>query len=478
MTEIRCPLNLAAEMHGDRLAIILADKTISYAQYHGLVAATARRLQKFGIKPGQRVAVQSDNSCDYVILLMALLKAGAVACPVSPRYPEARTEGILRQLKAAFFVSDGPVLSKTVSGGAERLALPDMIDRSGIEQADSTSEVDLERDATIVLTSGTTGQPKAVLHTLGSHYYSALGANENIALGPGDRWLLSLPLYHVGGLAILFRAVLAGAAVALPVDRHEPLKSIEQLEITHVSVVSTQLYRMLALKASWPTLRAVLLGGGPPPPALVQSAHKTGLPLFTSYGSTEMASQITTTRPGDAPEKLQTSGRLLEHRDLKIGTENEIMVRGQCLCKGYVDWGAVTGVETGGWFATGDLGHIDADGYLVVTGRKDHMFISGGENIQPEEIERALTALDSVERAVIVPWEDVEFGFRPVAFVKWRGRRPKKSDVIERLRRELPGFKIPVSFYEWPERDSLALDKPDRDFLAELACESGGEEFK
>jgi len=478
VTEIRCPLDLAAEKYGDQPAIILGDITITYARYHRLVAGTTLRLQKMGITPGQRVAIRAENSCDYVIALMALLKVGAIACPVSPRFPAARTEQILSQLSVRAFVSDGPILSKTVGGPGQRLSLPDVIDRSGVGQAGNVSDIDLERDATIVLTSGTAGEPKAVLHTLGSHYYSARGSNENIALGPGDRWLLSLPLYHVGGLAVLFRTILAGAAVVLPIDSRDPLQSIAPLEITHLSVVSTQLYRILGMKTSWPTLRAVLLGGGPPAPALVRSAHERGLPLFTSYGLTEMASQVTTTRAGDKLEKLLTSGRPLERRKLKIAADNEILVGGECLFKGYVDRDTVAGVTADGWFATGDLGHVDADGYLVVTGRKDHMFISGGENIQPEEIEGALMALDSVERAVVVPREDAEFGVRPVAFVKWRGRRPKQSEIVEKLRQDLPGFKIPVSFYGWPERDSLTLDKPDRGFLAELASESGEEEFR
>src|SRR5918997_356866 len=169
----------------------------------------------------------------------------------------------------------------------------------------------LDLPATIVFTSGSAGEAKAALHTFGNHYFSAVGSNANIALAPGDRWLHSLPIYHVGGLSILFRCLLAGAAIALPEPDAQLGRSISQRRASHVSLVSTQLSRLLGDgDADLSGLEAVLMGGGPIPPSLVEEALSRGLPLHTSYGLTEMASQVTTTPPGASREELRTAGRV------------------------------------------------------------------------------------------------------------------------------------------------------------------------
>jgi O-succinylbenzoic acid--CoA ligase len=336
--------------------------------------------------------------------------------------------------------------------------------------------MDLDDDATIVLTSGSTEVPKAVLHSYGNHYYSALGSNQNIPVGPGDRWLLSLPLYHVGGLGIIFRVLLGGGAVIIPEGKQSIGASVDAYDATHLSLVSTQLYRWLNEGVSRQTinrLKAVLVGGGPVSGSLIHRAYEAGIPLFTTYGSTEMASQVTTTASGDSQDQLFTSGKVLDYRSVQI-SHGEILVKGDPLFRGYVS-GAKTirPVDEDGWFRTGDLGRLDAEGYLTFLGRKDHMFISGGENIVPEEIERQLCLLPHVAEAVVVPLEDKEFGSRPVAFVKMCGNQTGALEELARhLEKHLPRFKIPLVFYAWPERVDDGPIKPDRRYFSRLARES------
>jgi O-succinylbenzoic acid--CoA ligase len=319
----------------------------------------------------------------------------------------------------------------------------------------------LDRPSTIIFTSGSTGVPKAALHTFGNHYYSALGTNTNSALAQGDRWLHSLPLYHVGGLSILFRCLLARAAVALP-DPVQPLgEAIADLGATHVSLVPTQLLRLLRGGAALDGVEAVLLGGGPIPAFLVDEALARGLPIHTSYGLTEMASQVTTTPPGASSEELYTAGRVLPHREVSVSGKGEILVRGDTLFAGYVDGERVDRpLDTDGWFHTGDLGGLDEDGYLRVRGRVDNMFVSGGENVQPEEIEEALCRLEDVEEVVVVPVEDEEFGARPVAFVSMPGGEPDPVALSRALGASLARFKIPVSFHAWPDdHEGMKVDR-------------------
>jgi O-succinylbenzoic acid--CoA ligase len=278
-----------------------------------------------------------------------------------------------------------------------------------------------------------------------------------------------LPLYHVGGLSILFRCLLAGAAVALP-EPGAPLgEAIAAGGATHVSLVSTQLLRLLGEEGFNPGgLKAILLGGGPIPPSLVDEAVGRGLPIHTSYGLTEMASQVTATLPGASREELRTSGRQLPHCEISISDRGEILVRGRTLFAGYVEDEAVeVPLGADGWFHTGDLGELDPDGCLSVRGRRDNLFVSGGENVQPEEIEDALRRLEGVEDAVVVPVPDVEFGARPVAFVRTTGGAVDPETLARALEPTLPRFKIPAAFHGWPEEPGGM--KVDRISLRERA---------
>jgi O-succinylbenzoic acid--CoA ligase len=234
--------------------------------------------------------------------------------------------------------------------------------------------------------------------------------------------------------------------------------------------VATQYRRLLDdIPGGPPThVRAVLLGGGPIPDVLLRRGHERGWPLHTSYGSTEMASQVTTTAPGAPLGELRTAGRRLPHRRLRI-EEGEIQVAGAPLFRGYVTTDGLDDPRTDdGWYRTGDRGRLDARGRLHVLGRLDRMFISGGENVQPEEIEGALERLDGIERAVVVPVPDAEYGARPVAFV--RARDAWDPPALERaLASVLPGFKIPDAFHSLPEDVRTGTLKIDRERLREQA---------
>jgi O-succinylbenzoic acid--CoA ligase len=267
--------------------------------------------------------------------------------------------------------------------------------------------------------------------------------------------------------------LLGGGTVVIPESKEDINTTVEQYGITHVSLVSTQLYRWLnrgVSKKATSTLKAVLVGGGPVPASLVSKASQAGLPLFTTYGSTEMACQVTTTAPKDPEDRLFTAGKLLDFRSLKID-EGEILVRGKTLFKGYVSEGKTTlPVDNEGWFRTGDVGELNGEGYLAFLGRKDNMFISGGENIHPETIERQLCLVPRIAEAVVVPIEDNEFGFRPVAFVKTLGNKAlDQKGLAADLEQQLPRFKIPVAFYEWPKEEDKGRIKPDRSYLRRMA---------
>lgn len=430
-------------------AVVTPEGVWTYHTLEARIRAAAAWIAPWASSPGRRIALWADNQPAYLIMLWALWRLGHVACAVSTRLPPDALPDLLRQVGADRLVTD------RVGGGVPLPVVP-LADLPPPRShgAPDAATVEADRPATILFTSGSTGRPKGARHPLRAHLASALGSNANIALAPGDRWLLSLPLYHVGGLSILFRCALAGAAVVVPPRTESLADALGGYGITHSSMVATQLWRLL--RAEVPavrSLKAVLLGGSAIPSGLLDAAVVQGLPVHTTYGLTEMASQVTTTPPGASRRELATSGRLLPYRELRLAEDGEICVRGATRFEGYMDdGGLVTPFDGDGWFRTGDLGRLDEAGFLHVIGRLDNRFISGGENVHPETIERALVQLPGIERAIVVPVPDAEFGQRPVAFVQRAasGAVPL-VDLADRLRATLPGFMVPVAFYPWPE---------------------------
>jgi len=473
-TPAASPLQRTACADGIRPCAVLTFRALDL-----LTGSIAFVLRERGVTRGERIGLLLPAGPAYPVLLLALLRAGAVAVPISTRLPPATVPELLERIGCRRLIADVHELPESPPG-------IEFIDRSELLRAGSTRHQGAAAagdaaplpafvaaaDATIVFTSGSTGAPKAALHTFDNHWASAVGANRNIRLRPGDRWLLSLPPWHVGGLGVIFRCLLGGAAIAVA-GQDEPLAdAIVGLGATHVSLVATQLHRLLREERGRSALRgtkAVLLGGGPAPAALVAEAARCGVRLVTSYGSTELSSQATATRPGDPPEALQTAGRPLAFRELFVAADGEILVRGRTLFRGYLEAAGIRPArDDAGWFPTGDLGRLDAAGRLLVTGRRDTMFISGGENIHPEQIERELQRFPGVLEAIVVPVPDVEFGERPAAFLRTADGLLPDSGTLERfLRATLPGFKVPRRFLAWPEGEEGM--KPDRSALAALA---------
>ncbi|MBX7065977.1 MAG: AMP-binding protein [Parachlamydiales bacterium] len=282
----------------------------------------------------------------------------------------------------------------------------------------------------LLYTSGSTGTPKAAILSMDNLLANAKSAIPALDLKPGDQWKLSLPLYHVGGIGIVIRCILARATIVLD----------DSPDITHLSYVPTQLYRSTPI---YKKLRCLLLGGAP----IV--SYPQNLPIYTTYGLTEMASIVA------------LNGKVLPDRELKIEKDQEIWVRGPTLFQGY--FGEPPQI---GWFPTKDLGAY-INGKLEILGRKDWMFISGGENIQPEEIEKHLLAFPEVVEAAVVPIDDPEWGKRPVAVLAAR-KTFSLQEMQARLREHLPKFKIPIALYfldELPKKNNLKLN---RFFLAQF----------
>ncbi len=468
--KLDCPIYAAGHRHADRLALDGAG-ALTYAEFDRHIAGAARFLHGLGLRRGDRVVVLAPTSPMYCVALWALFRLGAVACPLNPAWPDQHIRETMAFLKPRLVIAENTgAFGKHVVVTMAQLA-------AASRDATVTAEaaiIDGLAPATIVMTAGSSGMPKAAAHCLNNHFHAAAAANVNLPLSPGDRWLLSLPLYHVSGLAVLFRCALAGATVVVAPPDMALDGAVTQYAITHVSLVPTQLRRLLSSpsgRAVLGRMQGVLLGGAPLDAALTMEAAETGAPLIRSYGMTETAAQLCATRPGADMEELQSDGRPLTQGSLRIGEDGMIDVRGNMVFLGYCepDGGYRRPETSDGWFRTGDLGHFDDRGLLRVTGREDAMFISGGENIHPEEIEAALCALPGITRAVVVPVPHDDYGAVPFAFLECPEDALPSLDLLrEQLRTALPAYKIPRVFFPLPE-ESKACVKPDRKWLQEHA---------
>ncbi len=461
MTPISCPIHHGARQGLQSPAILLDSGALSYSQLDARLNGVQHQLTAAGLRRGAHLLVQGTNSLELLLVAWACLRSGLLFCPLNPTLPAARVQELSRRLDA-----DACWLAKWPTG-QEPPCLPLNLDFSIESTAQTEPTLDTEMISTLLLTSGSSGEPKIVAHSLGAHMASAQGAQAMIRLQPGDAWLLSLPLFHVGGYAIPMRCFLAGATLVIPEEQRTLADRVREQGITHLSLVPTQLYRLLqtpGFTLSQTGLRSLLLGGAPIPQSLLQRCLDQGLRPHVSYGLTEMASQVNTTYASPIAGAV---GKPLPGREVKIH-EGEICVRGDTLFAGYYQAGELDlPLDTEGWFHTGDLGHVTPEGELVVSGRKGNRFVCGGENIQPEEIEIALLRHEAVRQALVVGIADPEWGQIPVAFVEQEGNVSDHQLALW-LRSTLPAHLIPKAWYPWPSDKVIGL-KPSRQVFKQLA---------
>ena len=431
---------------------------LTYSDLFRFAHARMREHNRAGLPEAAVLALDCRDPLAAIVEMWALWLGGRCAAPLSARWTAEQRRSFAELIGAARLMS----ADNEFVHGLPLLRPPDL--RSAVNPVDAGSlELNTTIPATIVATSGSSGRPKAAQHAAAQHLWSAQGSGANIPLERGDVCALTLPLFHVGGLALLWRCFLSGAA--LLIRRGDVSASDLALDerATHVSMVPTQLYRLLKRDAAFrnPAWKAVLLGGDAAPAALIEQALAAGIPLHTTYGCTEMSSQVTTTRPGASAAELNSAGALLPQRELSLAADGEILLRGRTLFTGYRQAaGALDAArDAEGWYHSGDLGRRDKQENLHVIGRKDNMFICGGENIQPESIERELLNIAGIVRAVVIGREDAEYGRRPFAFVESEGDIDEDA-IRGRLRERLPGLWIPSGFAALPPQgNAMKIDR-------------------
>jgi O-succinylbenzoic acid--CoA ligase len=414
-------LTRRAITHAEHPALITPDGSISYAQLGAGAARTARRLAALGVGEGDRVATTLAPGLAFAELLHALPLLGASLVPLNTRLTDAERRWQLEDSGARLCAEE------PLSG----------------EEADLRLRTTVAPDSehSVIYTSGTTGRPQAVSLTHRNHTASALASAWNLGVAPDDRWLCVLPLFHVGGLAILLRSAIYGTTAVIhdSFDAERVKQAFEAAEISLASLVPTMLRRLVeAGLETAPALRAVLLGGGPVPRDLLEWSAEHGLPVLQTYGMTQTSSQIATLTAAEAVQKTGSAGRPLPGVELSISADGEILARGEMVSPGALD-------PADGWLHTGDRGRLDDDGYLWVEGRLKDVIVTGGENVACAEVERALEEHPAVVEAAVVGLPDAEWGEVVTAFVVLDGGI--EPDLIAHCRERLAGYKVPRALH-------------------------------
>lgn len=448
-------LHYQAEVHPDRLALVGQGRHWSFAELDADVAQLAGILADQGIQRGKRVAYHLAAQPRQVLLVHALTRLHAVLVPLNIRLTMPELAPILLDADPALVIHDG-VLAQWPQG--LRVITMDNLNSAAATHPITQAQLSFNDLHTLIYTSGTTGRPKGVELTVANHWWSAQGFALNAGLAATDRWLNVMPLFHVGGLTILFRSVIHGSTVYLEprFDARAAHALMSSQAITLLSVVPTMLQRLLDLDADAPpSVRQVLLGGAPAPGPLIDEARRRGYPAVPTYGMTETCSQVVT-------QEIQTglASRSSGHANLPTqirivkdtypcppGQVGEIWIQGPTVARGY--WRnpeATRKTFIDGWLKTGDVGYLNQNGHLTVTGRLGDIIIRGGENIYPREIEDQLLAYPTIEDVAVFGLDHAEWGQEVACAIVANGSL-SLAELRTFLSNSLASYKIPSTYF-------------------------------
>ncbi len=469
-----CPkltcLDVPAERSADR-ALFIDGKVISHGELYLRSRTMAANLERLGVDASGPLALVARSSSLFAWMVYAARLYGVALIPLSSAMDSQRCNRLLQDAGCTQLITEEQL--PDMLPGIRVIAAAKLLDcvesmvmgRPGVER--KSDEIQL-----IVATSGSEGDPKGVMLSGRNLAASALAVRKRLGLEQGNIWLCCLPLYHIGGLSILYRCLDAGAEVLLHqgFDAQIVWSDLQGHQVTHLSLVPAMLVQLLdAAQSVAPpeTLRVVLVGGGPLDPELAARARAQGWPLFVSYGMSETAS-LCVSHAGESSGPVSGEvGRPLDGFELAISKRGRIMLRGPAVMQGYAnpDGSPGQGLLDGGWFETGDLGELGESGHLRVLGRADDVLVSGGRNIHPVEVEAEIAACPGVDAVAITGQKDDHWGQILVAL--YTGSVTAR-ELDEWCHSNIPSGLRPRRYVQVVALPRNAMGKLDRKGLREL----------
>ena len=453
----------------NQIAIDDGNERLSFAELKKQVEVLVGKIDH--LNPGSRVGILATNTLMSYKLSLAIMCSGRTIVWLNWRLAGEELE---RQIK------DSGLQLCLVENSLWRSGMTDPFKSYSaflITSADPGELIPVFKSnwvASIMYTSGTTGRPKGVLQTFGNHFYSAVSSALNLGLSSADKWLCVAPIFHISGFSIIMRGLIYGMTVRLVEKfRAEELERILANEtVTIMSVVPFMLKKLIQQQNKTNThynsaFRCMLLGGGTIDRETLEACLQRSIPVVQCYGMTETCSQIVALRSADALLKLGSVGQPLFSTQLKLSKDGEILLKTPALTPGYLNLpNKLPSKMIDGWYRTGDIGHLDKEGYLYIDGRADEMLISGGENIFPQEVEQVYQRYPQINEVAVVGQNDSVWGQVPVAFVV-SDRRLSTTKLMNYGYEHLARYKVPQHYIFVSELPKNASGKIRRFMLRE-----------
>lgn len=446
----------------ERIALDCEDRRITYAELQGQADAFAALFAASGLRRGERVATLTANSPEHVAVLFACARLGLILLPLSWRLtpPELRYQLDDAEPSLLLVDAEHKELARATGAPYRLLTVPSNTVLLGEER-----EVADDEPLLLIYTSGTTGKPKGALLTHANCFWTNLGFDLATGVAGHDVVLQVLPQFHVGGWNVqALLGIWKGATVVLErgFDAARCLALIEEKRVTTMMGVPA-VYLFMAQEPAFArtdlsSLRRAVVGGAPMPESLLETWLGRGVAIVQGYGLTEAAPNVLCVPPEDAVRKLGCAGKPYPFVEVDLSHEGELLVRGPNVFPGYWRNAEATAAAftADGWLRTGDVAERDEEGFYRIKGRLKEMYISGGENVYPAEVEAVLHEHAAIADAAVVAVPDERWGEAGLAFVV-AAAPVGEEELLAFCRARLASFKVPgaVRFVESIPRNSL-----------------------
>lgn len=465
-------LNPDLKIELDKNFILTPQKSFTYHSIIQSCSYAVESLRQLGVAKHSLVPILLDNSPDFVIAVFSLWMLEAVPVPINIKLSSSEIKTQLDFLKGKRII---------VSSSTKDLIGTNHLQQINFETLKQTNdEIDIDftfdknRTAIVLFTSGSSGKPKAVELTFSSLINSAKIGNEFLKQTKHDCWLASLPFYHIGGFSIIFRALMFSTQIILPdnLKTNSLHSSIHLFKPTLISLVSSQMKGLLNnnIRPN-ENLRYVLLGGGFIDSSLMREALSKGWNVCKVYGSTETSSFVTVLSSEEFSLKPESAGRPIPPNEIFIvdengnelppNTEGEIAVKSPALMKGYLhDLSTTKQKLKSGLYFTGDIGYKDQDGYLFILNRRNDLIVTGGENVNPNEVEKIILKFPNVKEVCVFGIDDEKWGQKVAAAIVTNPyQKFELEELKDFMKDKIAAFKIPKEIYFVDELPKTELGK-------------------
>ncbi len=483
-----------ARIRPDAVALRQGEQGLTYADSADAVENLARTLAERGIRHGDRVAYLGRNHISAFVVFFATTHLGAIFVPLNTRLTDAELAALLHDSAPDLLFHDAEHrwLADLCAHGIPLAAIEDIPLSGGGPAIGEPAPVGLDDPAVILYTSGTTGRPKGAVLTHGNLTFNTVNQLAHVDVLGSDTALCIAPLFHATGLGLVSLPTLFKGGTVEVIDRFEPaavLTAIAERAVTSFSAVPTML-QMLCDHPDFEhtelsSLRYVIYGGSPVSERVAQVWQHRGVDILLGYGMTEASPGVCLATPEGAPERPLSAGPPHFFTDVAIagatdsGHSGEVLIRGPHLASRYWnDTADMPLTNDGRWFRSGDLARFDDAGWIHIIGRIKDMFISGGENVYPDEIEARINALPGIVECAVVGVADERWGEVGAAYVVTTDHSTiDAADLRTALRSVLAGYKVPHHMRFVAELPKNATGKVLKHLLPGLASTPSDQEI-